>query len=125
MAIDYKTQQLKEEFRSKWGDILKKGNLNIDENFDKATKLSTVDFIEKIKTGGDWDYKSRDDLLRMFGDSRLAEFGNVHFGIMAVAQGYPYHYQGQACIKILNKVVEVMLLLLYRHQSQLIPLREE
>ena len=50
-------------------------------------------FIDKVKTGGDWDYKNNKIFNQALGSgiisrSLLDEFGNFHFGAVANAYGF-------------------------------------
>jgi hypothetical protein len=51
------------------------------------------DFIENVRTGGKWDYKSRNDFKGavkegLFTSDLVQEFGNYHFGIVAHEVGF-------------------------------------
>lgn len=80
----------KREVRRKYEDILKTGNIDIDANVEQARNMSLKQWIAKVKSGGDWDYKQLNHIMRMsrFDPARLDEFGNFHFGIMANAHGF-------------------------------------
>lgn len=67
----------------KYGAILKSESIDLDANIEKAKRLSLRGFVEKVETGGDWDYKRNADLVDMFGSNIMEEFGNVHFGMVA------------------------------------------
>jgi len=74
--------------QGRYGDILKAGNIDLEANMETAKNLSTSEFIEKVKTRGDWDFKSNKLLKNQFDSSLLDEFGNFHFGMVAAAQGF-------------------------------------
>ncbi|MBX3292726.1 MAG: hypothetical protein KF881_07535 [Acidobacteria bacterium] len=45
-------------------------------------------FIGKVNTGGDWDYKQLDPEGIKKGKSKYEDFGNFHYGVVAVAAGF-------------------------------------
>jgi hypothetical protein len=73
----------------KYASILKIGGIDLKKNFLIATKLSPLEWKLKVQTGGDWDYKNS-QLLKDAGiaSKLLDEFGNFHFGVVALAQSY-------------------------------------
>jgi hypothetical protein len=76
-------------FQKKYGDILKAGNINIDQNVKDARSISTQEWLDRVRSGGDWDYKKSQLLIdARISSDRLDEFGNVHFGIVANAHGF-------------------------------------
>ena len=76
-------------FQKKYGDILRAGNIDIDQNVKDAGSISTQEWLDKVGTGGDWDYKNNQLLIDAgISSARLDEFGNVHFGIVANAHGF-------------------------------------
>ncbi len=78
-----------EQFQKKYGDILKAGNIDIGQNVKDAASIDTKKWLDKVKTGGDWDYKNNNQLKDAgISSARLDEFGNVHFGIVAKAHGF-------------------------------------
>ncbi|MCE9793116.1 polymorphic toxin type 44 domain-containing protein [Shewanella indica] len=81
--------QARKDFLAKYGDILKVGNIDIDQNVKDAKNMSLKEWKAKVQTGGDWDYKN-DSVFAGSGidAARLDEFGNVHFGIVANAFGF-------------------------------------
>ncbi len=56
--------------------------VDIEKNVREAKGMSFKDFINKVKTGGDWDYKKLSD------DGKYENFGNYHFGIVGSAAGF-------------------------------------
>lgn len=79
----------KEEFEKRYGDIVEAGNIDIADNVQRAQKMTLNEWKQAVQTGGEWDYKNS-RVLRYAGFSSklLDEFGNVHFGIVARAQGF-------------------------------------
>ena len=45
-----------------------------------------------METNGDWDYKNNSNLQRRFSQTKLDEFGNIHFGI--VANSFRFNLEG-------------------------------
>jgi RHS repeat-associated protein len=84
--------EAKRSFHNKYGDILEAGNIDIGQNVSDASGMSTDNFINNVKNGGVWDYKNSrryGSLVSQFGSDRMQEFGNVHFGVVAAAHGFP------------------------------------
>lgn len=91
-------QTARRNFYKKYGDIIKAGEIDIDKNVSDARQFSGEGkegfekWYNKVKTGGEWDYKSPQRygyLAKQFGSTRMDQFGNVHFGIVAAAYGFP------------------------------------
>ncbi len=83
--------QVYKSFYEKYGDILEAGNIDITRNVADANEMSLQEFVDAVKTGGKWDYKSPKNypfLVQEFGSERMDDFGNVHFGIVAAASGH-------------------------------------
>ena len=78
-----------EEFERKYGDILKAGKIDILQDMKDAANMQFGDFIKKVETDGDWDYKNS-EVLKDAGINKklLDEFGNFHFGMVANAFGF-------------------------------------
>ncbi len=74
-----------------YADIIKATNTNITENYQTASEYGEngeLDkFVDKVRTGGDWDFKKDKGLNKRFGD-RMQKFGNWHFGYVAQAFGF-------------------------------------
>ena len=79
---DY-TQGIPEPYK----DILTAGNIDLNKNVADASAITRLDFIEAVRTNGDWDYKN--SLNRLNIDKNILQrFGNFHFGLVAAAQGF-------------------------------------
>lgn len=59
------------------------GTLGICANIEVARKLGPLDFYNKVKSGGDWDYKLKDR-----DRTKYEDFGNYHFGVVGRAAGF-------------------------------------
>jgi hypothetical protein len=79
----------REEFESRYGDIIEAGNIDLADNLARAKKMTLSEWKQAVQTGGEWDYKNNRTLRAAGFDSELLdEFGNVHFGMVARAQGF-------------------------------------
>jgi RHS repeat-associated protein len=56
---------------------------DICENIKLAKQLGPIDFYDKVKSGGDWDFKLRDKDHKKYEDS-----GNYHFAVVGRAAGW-------------------------------------
>lgn len=73
----------------KYQDILKIAGIDLKDNFTESQKLSLTDWINRVKTGGRWDYKINGRLVSAgISSTRLDEFGNFHFGVVANGFGF-------------------------------------
>ncbi|MCY4344930.1 MAG: polymorphic toxin type 44 domain-containing protein, partial [Gammaproteobacteria bacterium] len=72
-----------------YGDVLEAGNIDLKANITQARNMSPWEFAMRLSPGEDWDYKKM-GALRDSGiaDAKIAEFGNLHYGIVAAASGY-------------------------------------
>ena len=84
-TVDRVIAALQEEY----GDILEAGKIDLERNIRDARKMSMSEFIARLRPESDWDYKTSPALKASNIDAlRLAEFGNLHYGIVAAARGY-------------------------------------
>ena len=56
---------------------------DICENIKLAKQLGPIDFYDKVRSGGDWDFKLRDKDHKKYED-----FGNYHFAVVGRAAGW-------------------------------------
>jgi hypothetical protein len=56
---------------------------NIDKNISDAQSMSVLEWINHVREGGSWDYKS---LFRKIGN--FEDFGNFNYGATCMAQGF-------------------------------------
>ncbi len=56
---------------------------DICDNIKMAKQLGPIDFYDKVRSGGDWDFKKRDTDRKKYED-----FGNYHFGVVGRAAGW-------------------------------------
>jgi len=54
--------------------------VDIDKNADEASGLNPIEIYNKVKNGGDWDYKQ---------NGPYEDFGNFHYGYITAAIGIP------------------------------------
>ena len=75
-------------FIDKYEDILTAGGIDLSVNIAEAKRIGLLEFAERLMPGRAWDYKKNEALEASGIDpARLAEFGNVHYGIVAAARG--------------------------------------
>ncbi|KMT64429.1 polymorphic toxin type 44 domain-containing protein [Catenovulum maritimum] len=75
-------------FPSKFNDVIKKLNIDLNANAALAKTMTLDQFIKAVRTRGGWDYKNHPDLVKHgLSQSLMEEFGNVHFGYVAAARG--------------------------------------
>ncbi len=58
-------------------------NVDICANIALARQLGPLDFYSKVKSGGDWDFKLKDQ-----DHTKYEDFGNYHFGVVGRAAGF-------------------------------------
>ncbi|HMW72473.1 MAG TPA: RHS repeat-associated core domain-containing protein, partial [Cellvibrionaceae bacterium] len=69
--------------------IIQAANINLAANMEKASKMSFIEWVDAVRTGGDWDYKNNKNVIDAgISPSLRDEFGNFHFGMTAAARGY-------------------------------------
>ncbi len=72
-------------------------DIDMDANARAAMYMTPKALYDAVKTGGEWDYKSRRDLGQKLKDAGLSDdeiqaFGNFHFGYIASAVNAPLGY---------------------------------
>jgi hypothetical protein len=89
-------QTTRQSFDDDFGALMKSGNVDIQVNGDEARKLNPIQFYNKIRSGGDWDYKKDTDKQtginpKFPGQSadQIQKFGNANFGYVGAAYGLP------------------------------------
>ncbi|MCY4344933.1 MAG: polymorphic toxin type 44 domain-containing protein [Gammaproteobacteria bacterium] len=76
-----------------YGDVLEAGNIDLKANIKEARKIGFWKFVNRVRPGRDWDYKAHINAEAAGLDpSRIAEFGNLHYGIIAAARGYSLQF---------------------------------
>jgi hypothetical protein len=80
-------EDAQKEVPERFKEILEKAGIDLEKNIALAEGMSFPEWYEAVKSGGDWDYKSK---LIAFGfDPKLLDdFGNYHFGVVAAAVGF-------------------------------------
>ncbi len=63
------------------GPLYMPPGVDIEANIEIARKMSPTEFYDAVKNKGIWDFKQQ--------DSKYANFGNFHFGIVGRAAGFP------------------------------------
>jgi len=82
------------EWAHRFDVIIKYGNIDIKKNMAEAKAMGITglgNFIGKVKSFGDWDYKNNLQSgvdKGIFTSDLLQEFGNYHFGIVAHEIGF-------------------------------------
>ena len=72
-----------------YGDVLEAGNIDLKQNIMNARKMGFLKFIKQVGPEGPWDYKEWVDAkANQINPVKLAEFGNLHYGIVAAAHGF-------------------------------------
>ena len=75
--------------QEEYGDILEAGKIDLRKNIMLARKMGIFDFIGKVAPRQPWDYKRTIDAKALGLDpAKLAEFGNLHYAIVAAASGH-------------------------------------
>ncbi len=76
-----------------YGDVLEAGNIDLKANIKEARKIGFWKFVNRMRPGRDWDYKAHINAEAAGLDpTRIAEFGNLHYGIVAAARGYSLQF---------------------------------
>ena len=87
--LEARIDELVAAVEAEYGDVLKAGNIDLKANIEQARKMDFWEFIKQLKPRGKWDYKYMDELKTPGIDpAKVAEFGNLHYGIVAAANGY-------------------------------------
>ena len=82
-----------ESIKALYGDILKAGNIDIDKNIQLAKSMGAVDIGKALTDKSQWNYKRNPALISSlkstgnYDPALLAEFGNLHAGIVYAASG--------------------------------------
>ena len=75
--------------QEEYGDILEAGKIDLRKNIMLARKMGIFDFIGQVAPEKPWDYKEMGALKTSGIDgAKIAEFGNLHYAIVAAASGY-------------------------------------
>ena len=56
---------------------------DICDNIRMAKQLGIIDFYDKVRSGGEWDFKLRDK-----DHTKYEDFGNYHFAVVGRAAGW-------------------------------------
>jgi len=78
--------------RRRYQSVIDHGNIDFDANMKEAAEWGRngdlKSFVDAVKPGGDWDFKSLDAFKTFQDKNLLQEFGNFHFGSAAHAFGF-------------------------------------
>ena len=79
--------------QAEYGDVLEAGNIDLKANIKEARRMGFWKFVNRVSPDMEWDYKSMKALQQSGIDgAKIAEFGNLHYGIVAAARGYSLQF---------------------------------